>query len=248
MPQTADLAEALRRFGPSVPTQNDRTTQPSQPGTTAPFDPANSSIVGTPSFRTRIGEETLEEGALADTRRGERDETRTESLGAVRGFDPFGFAKTTSRALFSDLDQALGRSENQRRVSGNARGFFGSPIGRADLMRDFNDKLSRGLARFGLDAAQLEGQNIDRLIGIGRDDRAEAFDTRTRELDLTASNADREQGAENFRLELQERERARKQAEKDRGGGIFGFIKDVASFVPGVGTAVDVVGDLIDRF
>jgi hypothetical protein len=166
-------------------------------------------------------------------------------LNAVRGFDPFGFAKTTSRALFSDLDQALGRSENQRRVRNNARGFFGSPIGRADIFRDFNEKLARGLARFGLDAAQLEGQNIDRLLGIGRDDRAEAFDTRTRELDLLSAGADREQGAENVRLELAERERARKQAEKDRGGGIFGFIKDAVGLIPGVGQAVDFV---LDRF
>jgi hypothetical protein len=204
--------------------------------------------VGTPSFRTRIGEEAIAAGGESDARQAERDATRTEGLNEVRGFDPFGFAKTTSRALFSDLDQALGRSENQRRVAGNARGFFGSPIGRADLFRDFNDKLARGLARFGLDAAQLEGQNIDRLLGIGRDDRAEAFDTRTRELDLLSAGADREQGAENFRLELQERERARKQAEKDRGGGFLGFLKDGLSLIPGVGQAVDVVGDLIDRF
>jgi hypothetical protein len=204
--------------------------------------------VGTPSFRTRIGEEALQAGAESDARQAERDATRAEGLNEVRSFDPFGFAKTTSRALFSDLDQALGRSNNQRRVRNNARGFFGSPIGRADLFRDFNDKLARGLARFGLDAAQLEGQNIDRLLGIGRDDRAESFDTRTRELDLLSAGADREQAAENVRLELAERERARKQAEKDRGGGVFGIFKDVLDFVPGVGTAVDVVEDIIDRF
>jgi len=173
--------------------------------------------------RRQIPDEIRRERGAADERRDERDFTRQETLRNIRGFDPQEFANEAAGAQFRSLSQGFDRRLAGRRANLNRRGLFASNIGGSRERRDFNDELANALSANAFRAAELEGQNIDRLGGVASQDRQEAFGTRDRELQLLSGQADREQGRENVIRELEERRRAR-EAEQKKKGGFFGSL------------------------
>jgi len=174
--------------------------------------------------RLQIPDEIGAEGRLSDRRRGERDFTRQETLQNIRGFDPTEFADRVAGSQFRGLSDQFNDRLAGRRANLNRRGLFGSNIGGGRERRDFNDSLAQALAGNAFQAAELEGQNIDRLAGVSRLDRDEAFGTRNRELELLSGQADREQGRENVQRELDERRKARKKQKRGFFGSLLGGV------------------------
>lgn len=183
---------------------------------------------GRDALRRGVGETAEQAGKF----RSRSDSTREETLGKIRGFDPFGFAQQVAQANFAQIGDNFRSMLGSIGSGRNRRGLFGSALGEAGATRHASTQLARGLASGGFEAARLEGQNIDRLAGVAAADRGEAFEGETRQLEVASAQADVEQGRENFVRELQERRRARAEEKKRRKKGFFGKL------VGGIGGAI----------
>jgi len=129
--------------------------------------------------------------------RGDTDESRTQYLNRLGGFDPDEYLERKTGAILDRAGETYGEMEAGREVSNNRRGFLGSPRGSGRMTRDLNSRVARELSDAAFSTAQLEQGNIDRYGDTRRMDqqreqfdRGAAEDTRRNYLDLLAGNRD----------------------------------------------------------
>jgi len=114
--------------------------------------------------------------------RGRADTSRNTFESALTGFDPMSYMQKQAGALHAGLSEDLGHQRGARAASLNRRGLFRSDIGGAGEMRDFNTRLSQGLAGMAGQAAGMEQQRhsqLGQLYGQDRDSANRYFDAVT---------------------------------------------------------------------
>jgi len=90
--------------------------------------------------------------------------SRNQFQSAVQGFDPTAYMQQQAGALHAGLSEQMGEGQAARAASLNRRGLFRSDIGGAGMDRDFNTRLSQGLAGMAGQAAGME-QNRHAQLG-----------------------------------------------------------------------------------
>ena len=141
-------------------------------------------------------------------------ETRSDE--ARGAFDAAAAAREVAGASFADFQEEMGRGVESLRGQQVGRGRLDTGFGMEDedrLVMDFQDRLSRDIAKGAFTAASLNLRNIEGETGAA--DRA-----RDRNLDLLTGATDRAQAVENDR---QRRKRGRFGMLGGAIGGVGGF-------------------------